>query len=263
MRVGKPGEATTAICEAHADRIEVRGRDLTRDIVGHLSFTDYFFLLLIGREPTETQRFFLDALLNTIAEHGLVPTVQAARMTLAAEPDALQAAVAAGLLGAGKVLLGTSELCGKLLVEADARVKAGAEPDAVAAALVGEIRASGGTLPGFGHPVHKAVDPRTVRLFDLSEQRGVAGRNIAMARRIEKAVAEARGKPLVMNVSMAIAAVLLDLDFPPKMIKAIPLLGRTASLLAHLAEEQERPIGFVLSEHAEAAISYRRDGEDQ
>jgi citrate synthase len=59
-----------------------------------------------------------------------------------------------------------------------------------------------------------------------------------------------------MNVSMAIAAVLLDLDFPAAMIKAVPLLARTAGLLAHLAEEQERPIGFVMASAAEDAIAY-------
>ena len=56
---------------------------------------------------------------------------------------------------------------------------------------------------------------------------------------------------------MAIAAVLLDLDFPGAMLKAIPILARTAGLLAHLAEEQQRPIGFLLAAHAEEAISYR------
>lgn len=63
-----------------------------------------------------------------------------------------------------------------------------------------------------------------------------------------------------MNVSMAIASVLLDLDFPKSMIKAIPILARTASLLAHLAEEQERPIGFLLAAHAEEAIAYEPGG---
>ena len=55
---------------------------------------------------------------------------------------------------------------------------------------------------------------------------------------------------------MPIAAVLLDLDFPAAILKAIPILARTAGLLAHLAEEQERPIGFLMASHGEAAIAY-------
>ncbi len=259
MQIGKGRRAVSSICDAQADRIEVRGRDLTSDLMGRVGFTDYFFLLLTGKEASEKQRFFLDLLLVAIAEHGLVPTVQAARMTLAADPGSLQGAVAAGILGAGPVILGTSELCGRLLMEADAKVAEGGEPDAVAIALVRGIRDAGGKVPGFGHPLHKPVDPRTVRILVLAEERGVAGRHVVMARRIERAVAEVWGKPLVMNVSMPIAAVLLDLDFPAAMIKAIPLLARTASLLAHLAEEQKNPIGFLMADQAEAAVAYETD----
>src|ERR671919_707091 len=93
----------TRMSQAYPDRVEVRGRDLAGDLMGRLSFTEYFHLLLTGREPTEEQRFFLDLLLVAIAEHGLMPTNVAARMTLAADPEALQAAVAAGILGAGRV----------------------------------------------------------------------------------------------------------------------------------------------------------------
>jgi citrate synthase len=64
-----------------------------------------------------------------------------------------------------------------------------------------------------------------------------------------------------MNVSMPIAAVLLDLGFPAAMIKAVPLLARTAGLLAHLAEESERPIGFLMASHGEAAITYDGGGK--
>src|SRR5438270_4253476 len=109
MLIGKAGTAVSSIASAAADRIEVRGRDLTADIMGRLSLTEYFFLLVTGREPTSEQTFFLDLLLVSIAEHGLVPSVQAARMTLAADPQALQGAVAAGILGAGSVVLGASE----------------------------------------------------------------------------------------------------------------------------------------------------------
>ena len=93
----------------------MRGRDLAGDLMGRLTFTEYFHLLLTGEEPTEEQRFFLDLLLVAIAEHGLMPTNVAARMTLAADPGSLQGAVAAGILGAGPVVLGTSEECARLL----------------------------------------------------------------------------------------------------------------------------------------------------
>ena len=96
--------AVSRICQAYPDRVEVRGRDLAGDLMGSLTFTEYFHLLLTGREPTEEQRFFLDVLLVAIAEHGLMPSNVAARITLAADPRSLQGAVAAGILGAGPVV---------------------------------------------------------------------------------------------------------------------------------------------------------------
>src|SRR6476661_6960434 len=117
MQIGKPGPAVSGIAQAYPDRIEVRGRDLTGDVMGRLGFTEYFHLLLTGREPTEDERFFLDLLLVSIAEHGMMPSSVAARMTLAADPGSLHGAVAAGLLGAGPVILGAAETCGLLLEE--------------------------------------------------------------------------------------------------------------------------------------------------
>jgi citrate synthase len=116
MQIGKAGEPVTRISRASPDRIEVRGRDLADDLMGRLSFTEYFHLLLTGREPSEDERFFLDLLLVSIAEHGLMPSNVAARMTLAADPGSLQGAVAAGILGAGPVILGAAEECALLLV---------------------------------------------------------------------------------------------------------------------------------------------------
>src|SRR6187431_3676157 len=146
-RIGKAGDPVSHISQAYPDRVEVRGRDLCSDLMGRLSFTEYFHLLLTGREPTEEQRFFLDLLLVAIAEHGLMPTNVAARMTLAADRDSLQGAVAAGILGAGPVVLGTSEECARLLAEAQTKVQAGSEPAAVAAELVRAISDEGGKVP--------------------------------------------------------------------------------------------------------------------
>src|SRR5438093_12641971 len=141
----------THIARGYPDRIEVRGRDLSRDLMGRLTFTEYFHLLLTGREPTEDELFFLDLLLVAIAEHGMMPTNVAARMTLAADPGSLQGAVAAGILGAGPVVLGTSEACARLLEAARARVIAGGDAAAVTLEMARDINAQGGRSPGFGH----------------------------------------------------------------------------------------------------------------
>jgi citrate synthase len=240
-----PSERKTHVAKAYSDRVEVRGRDLAGDLMGSLTFTEYFHLLLTGDEPTEEQRFFLDLVLVSIAEHGLMPSNVAARMTLAADPSSLQGAVAAGLLGTGPVILGTSGECARLLESEE-------EPLQVARA----IHDAGGKAPGFGHPVHHPVDPRAERILELSDRRGVSGRNVARARALRDAVAEVWDKPLPMNVAMAIAAVMLDLGFPVDAVKAVPILARTAGLLAHLAEEREEPIGLFLGRVAEDAVEY-------
>jgi citrate synthase len=234
-----PGSPRTRIARAYPDRVEVRGRDLAGDLMGRLTFTEYFHLLLTGEEPTDDQRFFLDLVLVAIAEHGLMPTNVAARMTLAADPGSLHGAVAAGILGAGPVVLGTSEECARLLA-------AGGDPKEI----VRGLREAGRKVSGFGHPVHTPVDPRAERILELADERGVGGRHVALARALRDEV------QLTMNVAMPIAAVLLDLGFPPVAAKAVPILARTAGLLAHLAEEREEPLGFLLARAAEEAVDY-------
>jgi citrate synthase len=259
MQIGKAGAPVSHISQAYPDRVEVRGRDLTGDLMGRLSFTEYFHLLLTGHEPTDDQRYFLDVLLVAIAEHGMMPTNVAARMTLAADPGSLQGAVAAGILGCGPVILGTSESCALLLEEAQERVASGEEPAAVAGHLARGIRAAGGKVPGFGHPVHRPLDPRAERILELADARGVSGPHVLLARCLRDGVAEAWGKPLTMNVSMPIAAVMLDVGFSSAAVKAVPILARTAGLLAHLAEEQQHPLGFLMAGRAEEAIEYERE----
>jgi citrate synthase len=247
--------------QAYPDRVEVRGRDLTEDVLGELGFVEYFYLLLTGREPTEDQLYFLNLLLVAIAEHGMMPTNVAARMTLAAEPRSLQGAVAAGILGAGPVLLGTSEACAILLAEAHGRVEAGGEPAKVAKEMAAEVKERGERLPGFGHPVHTPVDPRAVKIFELAEEKGVAGPHVKLAHAFGDAVNEGREKPLTLNISMPMAAVMLDLGFTADTVKSIPILARVAGLLAHLAEEKENPIGFKMAKAAEDSVTYEPPDE--
>lgn len=257
MLIGKKGEAKSAIETADASSITVRGKDLCGEIMGHASIAEFFYFHLTGREPSENQAFFLDVLVVALAEHGLTPSVQAARMTLAAAPEAFQGAVAAGLLGVGSVILGSADLCGEMLDDACRRVRdEGVGYDAAALAIAREYRKAGRFIPGFGHPIHHPVDPRAARILALADERGVSGRHVTALRSFPAAVEEAWGKPLPMNLQGPMAAVLLDLDFPKAAIRGIPILARTVGLIGHLNEEIERPIGFLMAHHGEEAIEY-------
>lgn len=249
MRIGKQDQRASAISTSTPEAINVRGRDLCGGLIGKTDFTSYFWLLVTGKEPDEQQLFFANAVLTAIAEHGLVPSVIAARMTYAAAPEAFQGAVAAGLLGCGTVVLGAAEACGRLL---DDVVANGADP----AAAVRALRADRKTIPGFGHPLHAGGDPRANVLLKLADERGASGKHVAALRAIQHVLPEALGRVLPINVNGAIPAVMLDVGFPLAALKGISLLARTASLIAHLQEESERPIGFILSGEAAAAIDY-------
>lgn len=259
MKIGPSSQLATAICGATDAAIFVRGRDLATDLMGRTSFTDYFWLLVTGTSPTAAQSRILDATLVAIAEHGLVPSVQASRMTLAAAPEALQGAVAAGLLGCGSVILGAAEESGRFLGEIARRMGAGEEAEAAATATVREYRGEKRAIPGYGHPLHKRADPRAERLLALAQEFGTAGVHIEAARRVSQVLPGLTGKALALNVSGAIAAVLLDAGFPAAALKGVPLLARAAGLIAHLVEEQIRPIGFAMSAAASEAIRYEGD----
>lgn len=255
MRIGKQSEPFTAISTSDATSISVRGYDLCSNLIGKINFADYFFLLLIGRRPSEIQSFFVNALLVAIAEHGLVPSVQAARMTLAAAPESLQGAVAAGLLGAGSVVLGSAEVAGRFLhelVEASQH-RSAAE---VVVERVRAMRQAKVPIPGFGHPQHSAGDPRADFLLQLAKEHGLNGPYIQILHTVADILPSQLGRPLPININGAIPAILLEIGFPLGALKSISILARTAGLLAHLQEEASRPIGFIMSNAAAEAITF-------
>jgi citrate synthase len=135
----------------------------------------------------------------------------------------------------------------------------GEEPAAVADRIARTTHEAGAKVPGFGHPVHRPVDPRAERILALADDRGASGPHVLLARCLRDSVVATWRKPLPLNVSLPIAAVMLDLGFSTDAVKAIPILARTAGLLGHLAEERERPLGFLLAAAAEEAVDYEPD----
>ncbi len=256
MKIGPDNAPTSAICTSNPETIIVRGHDLVNDLVGKISFTDHIWLLVAGTLPSEAQRTVLDSTLVAIAEHGLVPSVVASRMTLAAAPEALQGAVAAGILGCGSVILGASANAGLFFNEVLQAQEAGSGLDDAVRETVGKYRAVKRAIPGYGHPLHKGHDPRAHRLIEVCKEAGLAGRCIEIAWAVDRLLPEITGRSLALNVSGAIPAVLLDAGYPLLALKGVPILARTASLVGHLLEEQTHAIGFIMAGAGSAAITY-------
>lgn len=251
--------AKTELCQATPDDVVLRGRSLPREIVGKATFTETIYFLLTGTSPTLVQTAILDACLVTLMEHGLTPSAVATRLTYGSAPEAMQGAVAAGLLGVGSVFVGASETCAQHL----ARIVAATDGPAEARAIVGESRAAGERLPGFGHPLHRPVDPRTVALLDLARRRGGFGAHCAALEQLSAAVDAAAGRAIPVNATGAIAALVADAGLPISILRGIALISRCAGLVAHIREEQTTPVMRQLWEAADAAVPYQepRNGE--
>jgi citrate synthase len=245
---------TTRISGYDANRITVRDRDLVRELMGNVTFSQMILLQLLGRMPTRRQAKVLDAVLVTIMEHGLVPSAIASRLTLYGAPESYQGAVAAGLLGVGDRFAGTASACGRIL-EQLATV-----PDrqrtAAALEIVRTHRSSKRPIPGFGHPVHRRGDPRVRRLIEITRSAGVEGRHLRALGSLERAVRKEYGNKLVTNVSAAIAAALGEAGVPAEAMRGVVLTARCAGLAGHLHEEMQDPIAEAMWRAVEKEIRY-------
>lgn len=243
------------------DRITVRGLDLPDEILGHFSLADFSFLQLTGRRPTPEQSRVYDALLITLVEHGLTPSALAARLTYAGAPEALQAAVAAGLCGLGSVFVGSTEGAARMLTDALADDDGTADLDAVAEEIVAGFRARREPVPGIGHPFHKPVDPRAPRLFEIAAENGLSGRHVDLVQRVAAAGGRATGRDLPCNATGAIGALTCELGLPTRAVRGLGVMARAIGLVGHILEEGERPMAVELWRRAddEASAHLRPD----
>jgi len=248
---------TTGIATSIPDDIVVRGKSLCRDLLGKLTFTEMICFQILGRVPNPAEIALVDACLVALMEHGLTPSVLAARLVYSSSPEALQSGVAAGLLAVGSRFVGTVEGCAALL----ARMVAG-DPAAEAPRIVEEYRSSRRPLPGFGHNLHAPDDPRTPRLFALARERGVAGPHVAAIGILSAALDRALGRHLTINATGAVAAVLADVGVPAEIMRGFALVARCAGLVGHIHEEQHRPAMEKIWEAAERAVPYAAKGKE-
>ena len=250
----KKANPVTRLCTSDVDNIWIRGRNLCDDLIGHMSFTDYIMFHFFGEEPDPLQRAVVDAVLVCIMEHGMTPSAIASRVTYLGAPEALQGAVAAGLLGAGSRFVGTADESAALLQQIVD--KPAAERAAEALQIAKKFTAEKKFLPGYGHPIHINGDPRVKRLDEVAREAGAKGEYLDAMYLLGDAIKEASGKNIVINVNAAIGAILLEAGIPPTIARGFNLIARCAGLVGHLLEEQTEPAGYHIWKTADEAVPY-------
>ncbi len=244
---------TTSIATSTPEDVFIRDRSLCKDLIGKLTFTEMMLFGILGRLPTPAQTKVVDACLVTLMEHGLTPSALATRLAYSSAPEAMQSAVAAGLSCVGSVFVGTMEGCGALLAR---MLSAETSLAQEARTIASEHRTAKQPLPGFGHPLHKPDDPRTLRLFEVAEAEGLAGKHVAAIRELCTAVDDVYGKHITLNATGAIAALLGDCGVPYEIMRGFAIVSRCAGLVAHVHEEQSRPAMKTIWETSEHAVRY-------
>ena len=225
------------------DRITVLGKDLPGEILGKLNLGDMAFLELTRRIPSENESRLFNAMAVTLVEHGITPSALAARLTYLGAPEAMQAAVAAGLCGLGSVFVGSTEGVARLLTES---------MNKTARQIIEENK----RIPGLGHPIHKPIDPRTVRLFEIARETGFYGKYCKLMEEI------GREKNLVVNATGAIGALACELGLDWRAVRGIGVMARAVGLVGHILEEARQPIAeevwFRIEEEASAHLKPKK-----
>jgi len=252
----KPAAPTTAIARHCADSIHVRERDLVKELIGQVSFTEMMYLQLMGQRPTALQCQVLDAVLVTLMEHGFTPSSIVARQIYDSTPEAMQSAIAAGILGVGGTFIGTMEGAGLLIEDLLSQPQRMRERAADIAQGHAQRRQP---VPGFGHPFHKPDDPRSPQLFDVARRHGAQGRHIDALTILSEEVDRAFGRHLTINVTGAVAAVLGEIGMPQKIMRGIAVVSRAAGLVGHIHEEQNKPSARFVWDLVSKNVPYAKE----
>jgi citrate synthase len=228
---------TTRISRAEGGRIWVRGYPL-EEIIEKLSFVEAMWLLLRGELPTRQQAAIWELTMKVAMDQQLISSAAcAARFVASSHPESPIPGVAAGILAHGSVT-GSPRPAAEMIYQAfELMGREGLSREEAAARTVGRYLGQEGTVPGFGHPIHKETEPRAEILRRKVQELGGWGEKAQLFEAIHAALCQRLGKPLPMNLAGMVAAVYCELGFEPIEIEALAAVGYGYAIVAHVAEE--------------------------
>lgn len=230
------------IAWATPSKIVIHGLDLCDEIVGKVDLGQMAFLEMFARLPNEHEKRMFNAVMVILVEHGITPSSLATRMTVCGAPEAVQAAIAAGLLSLGSVFVGSIDNAARMLQEALADTPEDVDLGELAAKIVADHKSRRQIIPGLGHPFHKPIDPRTPALFKVAEETGFSGRYVALMQKISDEAGRVSKKELPLNVTGAMAAVASELGLSWRVCRGLAVAARAIGLVGHVIEELKQPM---------------------
>lgn len=251
--MSKQPAPTTRLCTHTLTSLHYGKADLVEDLMGKKSFTDVMLMQILQRQPRPVDLRITDVVLIVLMEHGLTPSAIATRLIYMSAPENLQGAVAAGLLAVGSSFVGTMENCSVLLD----RILGAQDPREEALSIARHYKSIKSPVPGFGHHLHKPVDPRAYKLIELGEaEPELQGAHIRALRTLSQAVDEVADRPITINATGAVAALLGEIGVPTQLMRGFAVISRAAGLVAHIMEEQQQPSGRFIWDTVEEAIPF-------
>lgn len=230
-RIGTPTSDT--------ERFRMRGRDVLSEILGEKSFSETFYLLVTGNELPDHYARTFDACMVILMDHGITPTALVARMVHDSLPEDVQLPMIAGSMMVGNKFAGTMAGAGAIFREG---IETGGDPREFAQMIIARHKEQKKFIPGYGHPYYFPTDPRSDRMFQIALEGGVGGKYIELAKVLAEEIEKSRGKPLTLNVTGALGAVLNEVSFPVEVMRGVAAVSRAAGLIGHVYEEMENPI---------------------
>ena len=255
--MSKSETPTTALCRHTLTSIHYRDKNLVEDLLGgDADFVKVMAEHILAREMSKAEVRIINAILIGIMEHGLTPSAIATREIYMSAPENLQGAVAAGLMGVGSQFIGTMENNAVLLAQLvevtdeDARREKARE-------IIAEHRARKTLLPGFGHHLHRPDDPRAQRMIEMGREAGFKSGYLDSLEILSEEIDAAFGKHVPINATGAVSALMGEMEIPVKLMRGFAVISRAAGLVAHIAEEQQRPTGRFIWDLVDKAIPYQ------
>lgn len=249
--LSSPLAPASKLCKHTLTSLHYRDANLVDDLIGKKSFTEVMLMQILGRPIRPVDIRITDAVLIVLMEHGLTPSSISSRLVYMSAPENLQGAVAAGLMAVGSQFVGTMENCSRLLD----RMAQAADAHAEALAIAREHRQQRASIPGFGHHLHKPVDPRAYKLLEIGKaEPELSGDKIAALELLSSVIDEVYGKRITLNATGAIAALLGEIGVVTEAMRGFAVISRAAGLVAHIVEEQQCPTGRYIWETVENAI---------